>query len=189
MDARQRSPPDGRATPPPPPCGKPPAMSRHSRGHRIDDRGREDLHVALVARSRLVFSTSAVGCTTRRSCATAPRPAPTDPTAPGRSRSRLQVTVTTEPPDPKSAALTAPPLPHLVRRWSTDCRSRCSIGARWPWTGAALDGTRRPGDSLLTCGNDTRWPKPNPDDMTGFGLLIRGFGVRVPGGALTEYRL
>ena len=52
-----------------------------------------------------------------------------------------------------------------------------------------MGGTRRPGDSLLTCENDTSWHKPNPNDMTGFGLLIRGFVVRVPGGALTEYRL
>jgi hypothetical protein len=54
---------------------------------------------------------------------------------------------------------------------------RCSVAVY-------RDGTRRHGDSLLTCGNDTSWHKPNPDDMTGFGLLIRGFGVRVPGGAL-----
>ena len=53
-----------------------------------------------------------------------------------RTGATLQVTVTAVPADPKSAASTVAPLPHLVRRWSTDCRSRCSISARWPWTGA-----------------------------------------------------
>lgn len=32
----------------------------------------------------------------------------------------------------KSAASTPSPLPQIIRGWSTDCRSRSSIGARWP---------------------------------------------------------
>jgi len=73
--------------------------------------------------------------------------------------------------------------PASIAGWSTETRSRCSISAPWPWTGAALDGTLRHSDSLLTCGNDTSRHEPDRRDMIRFGLLIRGFGVRVPGGA------
>jgi hypothetical protein len=100
-------------------------MRRHNRGHRINDGGRHGVRVAYDSIA-LVFSTSAVGCTPDLLCgASSARTHRSD-----RDGTRLQVTVTTEPADPKSAASAVAPLPHPACRSSTDCRSRCSISAR-----------------------------------------------------------
>ena len=73
----------------------------------------------------------------------------------GGGRSRPQIAACRRSADRKSAAPAPSPLPRLDRwmehRTTVAVLDQCS----WPWAGAALDGTQRHGDSLLTCGNDT----------------------------------
>ena len=87
------------------------------------------------------------------------------------------------PADRKSAASATTPLPQPRPLSSTDRPPRCSIGARRPWKRTTPTDTGRHTVLASTRVNDTEWHSENRIDTNQFGLLIRGFGVRVPGGA------
>src|SRR5829696_6884717 len=79
--------------------------------------------------------------------------------------------------------ITRAPLPHLIIRSSTGRAPRCSNSARQPPKYVTQTDTCRHVDSSLTCRNNISRHLVNQGDISSFVLLIRGFGVRVPGGA------